>query len=99
MTTPTGGDNVVVIASEDGQAGLALAALIAEGDLEGAHALSDSPITIAAVYGIAQAIEGFHLGRTGQPVEWPLIAAALRDNVQMIAERREELENPSFGTE
>ncbi len=96
MTTPTGGDNVVVIASEDGQAGLALAALIAEGDLEGAHELSDSPVTIAAVYGIAQAIEGFHLARTGQAVEWPLIARALRDNVQMIVERREQLENPDF---
>ena len=67
-----------------------------EGVLEGAHELIDSPVTIAAVYGMAQAIEGFHLARTGQPVEWPLIAAALRDNVRMIAERREELENPDI---
>ncbi len=96
MTTPTDDENVVVIASEDGQAGLALAALIADGDIAGAHQLSDSPITIAAVYGIAQAIEGFHLARTGRPVEWPLIAHALRDNVQMIVERREQLEGPDF---
>lgn len=73
-------DNTLTFATEDAQTGLALAALIASGDLQGAQQLHDDPVAIAAVYAIGQALDGYVDAIThGQAaIAWPLVAEAIR---------------------
>ena len=78
----------LTINDDDAQQGFAIAALIAEGDPEAAIELCQDPITIAACYGMAQALEGYIAAVSNVAIEWPVIAQAHREQIRLIEERR-----------
>ena len=80
--------STLTINDQDAQQGFAIAALVAEGDPEAALELCQDPVTLAAVYGMAQALEGYFAAVSSTGVEWPVIAQAHREQIRLIEERR-----------
>ena len=80
--------STLTINDQDAQQGFAIAALVAEGNPEAALELCQDPVTLAAVYGMAQALEGYFAAVSSTGVEWPVIAQAHREQIRLIEERR-----------
>ena len=78
----------LTINDQDAQEGFAIAALVAEGDVEAALELCQDPVTLAAVYGMAQALEGYFSAVSSTGIDWPIIAQAHREQIRLIEERR-----------
>ena len=88
-------NDTVTVSSSDAQTGAAFAALLAEGDLDGALALHNDPITLAATMILGQHVEAYlyEISDHTLAVQWPVIAEQLRTLIGEISTRRSELDD------